>query len=105
MIIHTSAVIAILRDEPDASVYAQAIDADWPRLCATSTGAVPLRRAWRSPLWRGRITAMIIDTSAVIAILRDEPDAAVYAQAIERALHRRISAATFIEAAAVIDGS
>jgi ribonuclease VapC len=48
---------------------------------------------------------MIIDTSAIIAILRDEPDASVYAHAIEHALQRRISAATFVEAAALIDGS
>jgi ribonuclease VapC len=48
---------------------------------------------------------MIIDTSALIAILRDEPDAALYAAAIEDATSRRISAANFLEAAIVIDGS
>lgn len=48
---------------------------------------------------------MIIDTSAVIAILRAEPDAATYATAIEQATARRLSAANFVEAAAVIDGS
>ena len=48
---------------------------------------------------------MIIDTSALIAILRDEPDAAACAEAIERAAVRRISAASWVEAAAVIDGS
>ena len=48
---------------------------------------------------------MIIDTSALIAILRDEPEAMFYATAIERAVHRRISAANFLEAAVVIDGS
>jgi ribonuclease VapC len=48
---------------------------------------------------------MIIDTSAVIAILRAEPDAATYATAIEQATVRRLSAANFVEAAAVIDGS
>lgn len=48
---------------------------------------------------------MIIDTSALIAILRDEPEAPFYATAIERAVHRRISAANFLEAAVVIDGS
>ncbi len=46
---------------------------------------------------------MIIDTSAVIAILRDEPDAAAYAKAIEAAATRKISAANFLEAAIVID--
>jgi ribonuclease VapC len=48
---------------------------------------------------------MIIDTSALIAILRDEPEAPFCARAIENATSRRISAATFVEAAAVIDGS
>jgi ribonuclease VapC len=48
---------------------------------------------------------MIIDTSAVMAILRAEPDAATYATAIEQATVRRLSAANFVEAAAVIDGS
>jgi ribonuclease VapC len=48
---------------------------------------------------------VIIDTSAVIAILRDEPEAAACARAIETASRRRISAANFVEAAVVIDGS
>ena len=48
---------------------------------------------------------MILDASAVIAILRDEPDAARFAQAIQDAEHRRISAVNYVEAAAVIDGS
>ncbi len=48
---------------------------------------------------------MILDTSAVIAILRNEPEAMFLARAIEKAPTRRISAANFVEAAAVIDGS
>lgn len=48
---------------------------------------------------------MIIDTSALIAILRAEPEAVACAKAIERASVRRISAANFVEAAIVIDGS
>jgi ribonuclease VapC len=48
---------------------------------------------------------VIIDTSALIAILRDEPEAADCARAIEAASDRRISAANFVEAAIVIDGS
>lgn len=48
---------------------------------------------------------MILDTSAVVAILRDEPEAGAFAEAIEDAAHRRISAVTYLEAAAVIDGS
>ena len=48
---------------------------------------------------------MIIDTSALIAILRDEPEAAAFARAIEAASDRRISAVNFLEAAIVVDGS
>lgn len=48
---------------------------------------------------------MIIDTSALIAILRDEPEATDCAEAIENATARRISAANFAEAAIVIDAS
>jgi len=48
---------------------------------------------------------MIVDTSALIAILRDERDAMAYARAIANAAIRRISAATYVETAAVIDAS
>ncbi len=48
---------------------------------------------------------MIVDTSALIAILRNEPDALVYAKAIASAAIRRVSAANYVEAAAVIDAS
>jgi len=48
---------------------------------------------------------MILDTSAVIAILRDEAEAPLFAKAIEKAAHRPISAVNYVEAAAVIDGS
>ncbi len=46
---------------------------------------------------------MIVDASALIAILRDEPEASACARAIEAASRRRISAANFVEAAIVID--
>jgi ribonuclease VapC len=48
---------------------------------------------------------MIVDSSAVIAILRDEPDAAVFARAIADAAERRLSAVNFVETAVVIDAS
>jgi ribonuclease VapC len=48
---------------------------------------------------------MIVDTSALIAILRDEPEARAFAIAIADADYRRISAANYLEAAIVIDGS
>ena len=45
---------------------------------------------------------MIIDTSAIVAILFNEDDADAYARAITRADSRRVSAATFVEAAIVV---
>ncbi|OSI67431.1 VapC toxin family PIN domain ribonuclease [Bradyrhizobium canariense] len=48
---------------------------------------------------------MIVDTSALIAILRKEPEAQRCALAIETHPIRRMSAANFVEAAAVIDAS
>jgi ribonuclease VapC len=48
---------------------------------------------------------MILDTSAIIAILRDEPDATELAEAVESAEVRRISAATYLEAAIVTDSN
>jgi ribonuclease VapC len=47
---------------------------------------------------------MIIDTSALLAILRDEPEAASYAEAIQQANSRRLSAVSFVETAVVVDG-
>jgi ribonuclease VapC len=48
---------------------------------------------------------MIVDTSALIAILRDEPEAQAFAVAIAETDLCRISAANYLEAAIVIDGS
>jgi ribonuclease VapC len=48
---------------------------------------------------------VIVDTSALIAILRDEPDARAFAEAIQAADHARISAATYVEIGAVIDAA
>src|SRR5215471_7573692 len=48
---------------------------------------------------------MIVDTSAFIAILRDEEGAMAYARAIANAAIRRICAATYVETAALIDAS
>ena len=46
---------------------------------------------------------MVIDASAVLAILLGERDAAAFAQAIENADDRRMSAAGYLEAALVVD--
>ena len=48
---------------------------------------------------------MIIDASALIAILRDEPEARTFAKAIAGTNIRRVSAVNYVEAAAVIDAS
>ena len=49
---------------------------------------------------------MIVDASALIALLRGEQDAPRFARALaSRAESKRLSAANFLEAAIVIDGS
>lgn len=47
---------------------------------------------------------MIVDTSALVAVLRNEPDADLYIGALAGAVPR-MSAATFLETAIVIDGN
>lgn len=47
---------------------------------------------------------MILDSSAVLAILRDEPEAERFAQAIEAARSVRMSTATYVQLGAVVDG-
>ncbi len=46
---------------------------------------------------------MIVDTSAVLAILFNESDAETYARAISEADSRRMSVASFVEAAVVVE--
>lgn len=48
---------------------------------------------------------MIVDASALVAIVRREADAESYLRALDGAESPRISAATLFEAAQVIDGS
>lgn len=48
---------------------------------------------------------MVIDTSALVAILRAESDAEAFARAIADADVCRLSAASYVEVGAVIDGS
>ena len=46
---------------------------------------------------------MIIDTSAFVAILQDEPDRRSFTEAIEAAGVRRTSAATFLETSMILE--
>ena len=48
---------------------------------------------------------MILDSSAVVAVLRAEPEAADFTIAIESAASRQISAVSYVESAVVIDSS
>ncbi|MDE3074228.1 MAG: type II toxin-antitoxin system VapC family toxin, partial [Chloroflexota bacterium] len=48
---------------------------------------------------------MIVDTSAIVAILRGETDADVYVQALARASAPRMSAGTYVETAIVVDAN
>ena len=48
---------------------------------------------------------MIVDTSVIIAILRDEPDVAEIREALELPDIRRMSAVSYVEAAVVVDSN
>lgn len=48
---------------------------------------------------------MIVDTSAVVAILRGEPDADRYINALAHAASPKMSAATYVESAVVVDAN
>src|SRR5215470_5674541 len=67
--------------------------------------ALPHYRPRRSPLRRVGIAPLIVDTSAIIAILRGEPDADRYIQALAGETEPRLSAGTYIETAIVVDSS
>jgi ribonuclease VapC len=53
---------------------------------------------------RRRAYRVIVDTSALIAILQNEPEAAAFATIADAAPECRISAANYLEAAIIIDG-
>lgn len=48
---------------------------------------------------------MIVDSSAIIAVLRNEPDAAPISAALQQASICRMSAVTYVEAAVVTDSN
>jgi ribonuclease VapC len=48
---------------------------------------------------------MIVDTSVIIAVLRDEPEAAELREALGRPQVRRMSAVSYVEAAVVVDSN
>lgn len=48
---------------------------------------------------------MIIDTSAIIAILREEPEAAEFARIMDSAGPLKISAVTYVETGSVVDSN
>jgi ribonuclease VapC len=48
---------------------------------------------------------VIVDSSALIAILRDESEVVTFTRAVVTAPHCRMSAANYLEAAIVVDGT
>jgi len=48
---------------------------------------------------------VILDSSAIVAVLRDEPEAAEFARAIVSAGSCRVSAVNYVESAVVIDSA
>jgi len=65
---------------------------------STVEGAVALREARRFALGRKTTSRTIVDTSALIVILRDEAVAPALAMALQQAPARRMSAANDVEA-------
>jgi ribonuclease VapC len=47
---------------------------------------------------------VIVDTSVLVVLLRDEPEAAAFARLLRAAERRRLCAASYVELAAVVDG-
>jgi ribonuclease VapC len=48
---------------------------------------------------------VIVDTSVIVAILRNEPDVAAIGEALARPQVRRMSAVSYVEAAVVVDSN
>lgn len=48
---------------------------------------------------------MIVDSSAIVAVLRDEPEGVAFAGALARAAGSLMSAATYVETAIVLDSA
>ena len=48
---------------------------------------------------------MIVDSSAVVAILRQEPEAAAFSESLAMADHLKMSVVNYVEAAVVIDSA
>jgi len=46
---------------------------------------------------------MVVDTSALVAILQDEPERRVFTEALESAAHCAMSAASFVETSLIIE--
>jgi ribonuclease VapC len=64
---------------------------------------MPLISTTRPVCPRDRYASMIVDTSALLAVLLNEPDAPCFAAAMERSSVVRLSAASYLEAAIYLD--
>src|ERR1700730_2298829 len=74
-------------------------------MCSLMEGAIPLDGPRRIVIRRKGFAQVIVDTSVIIAILRDEPDAAVIGEALARPGVRRMSAVSYVEAGIVVDSN
>ena len=110
----TDAVTAALRErlagleqkpDFDEALYRKA-QGDSDRLPQAHEGAVPLDGARRPALRRARTAEMIVDASALVAVVRNESGADRFFRALsDPGEPKRMSAANYLEAAIVIDGS
>ena len=73
-------------------------------LCQSAGAGTFGRGAWRCALRRAGIARVIVDSSAVLAVLYREPDSGHYETAIATAPKCRMSVANVLETAIVVEG-
>lgn len=103
----TTAVTEALRERLEREMHARDRAARRGRLAALAAEIRASMRAGASSdhawLYRRRPRAVIVDTSALLAVLLAEPDGPRFLDAIVAAEHPRMSAASWLEAALVVE--
>ena len=107
----TGAITVALRERLEREKREHSVEARGSRtachrraLCQAAGPGTLGRGAWRCALRRARIAQVIVDSSAVLAVLYREPDAERYETAIAAAPNCRMSVANVLEASIVVEG-
>ena len=101
----TGAITVALRERLERERHERSVEVRVQRLraianrCAKLLGPGPLRRgAWRRTLRRQGVAQVIVDSSAVLAVLYRDPDAERFETAIASVPSSRMSVANALEA-------